>query len=135
MIHKTAEVSSDAKIGKETKVWNFAQIREGAIIGEESIIGKNVYVDANVIVGNRVKIQNNVSLYRDLTIEDGVFIGPHVCFTNDKVPRAINEDGTAKKASDWETEKNNSKRRRFSRHKCNYSSRNYNWKIRNDWRR
>jgi Acetyltransferase (isoleucine patch superfamily) len=55
-----------------------------------------------VVVGDRVKIQNNASLYHGVTVEDGVFIGPHVCFTNDKLPRAINRDGSAKSDLDWE---------------------------------
>jgi acetyltransferase-like isoleucine patch superfamily enzyme len=60
-----------------------------------------VYVDAGVSIGNNVKIQNYVSIYHGVTIEDGVFIGPHVCFTNDMLPRAINPDGSIKAADDW----------------------------------
>jgi acetyltransferase-like isoleucine patch superfamily enzyme len=60
-----------------------------------------VYVDTGVQIGNRAKIQNNVSLFAGVTIEDGVFLGPHVCFTNDLVPRAINPDGSIKGAEDW----------------------------------
>jgi acetyltransferase-like isoleucine patch superfamily enzyme len=101
-VHETADVHPNAQIGVGTKIWNQAQVRGGAVIGEECIIGKNTYVDADVVVGNRVKIQNNCSLYVGLTVEDGVFIGPHVIFTNDKYPRAINFDGTLKSASDWE---------------------------------
>ena len=57
---------------------------------------------SGVVVGDRVKIQNNVSLFHGVTVEDGVFIGPHVCFTNDRVPRAINRDGSPKTDDDWE---------------------------------
>ncbi len=100
-VHPTAEVSPDADIGEGTSIWNQAQVREGARIGAGCIIGKNVYVDADVVIGDRVKVQNNVSLFHGVTVEDGVFVGPHVCFTNDRVPRAINADGTAKSDADW----------------------------------
>jgi UDP-2-acetamido-3-amino-2,3-dideoxy-glucuronate N-acetyltransferase len=101
-IHSTADVSSDATIGAGTSIWNQAQVREGARIGERCIIGKNVYVDAGVVIGDDVKVQNNVSLFHGVTIEDGVFIGPHVCFTNDRIPRAVNPDGSLKSDADWE---------------------------------
>lgn len=105
MIHKTAEVSPKAKIGHNTKIWNQAQVREDADIGDNCIISKNVYVDYGVKIGNKVKIGNNVSVFHGVTIEDGVMIGPHVTFTNDLRPRAINPDGTMKtggtEASDW----------------------------------
>ncbi len=94
-------ISEKATIGKNTKIWHFVQIREGAVIGENCIISKGAYIDAGVKIGNNVKIQNNASIYHGATIEDGVFIGPHVCFTNDKIPRAINPDGSLKQASDW----------------------------------
>ncbi len=99
---ETAIISKGAKIGKNTKIWHFSQIREGAVIGDNCIIGKNVYIDKDVKIGSNVKIQNNALVYHGSTIEDGVFIGPNVCLTNDKNPRAINEDGTLKSDSDWE---------------------------------
>lgn len=102
LIHPTAEVSPQAKVGKGTQIWHQTQIREGVEIGEDCIIGKNVYLDLNTRIGNRVKIQNNVSLYNHTIIEDGVFIGPHCVFTNDKNPRAINSDGTIKNGADWD---------------------------------
>ncbi|HET6379519.1 MAG TPA: acyltransferase [candidate division Zixibacteria bacterium] len=101
-IHPTADVAESAQIGPGTSIWNQAQVRERARIGADCIIGKNVYVDADVVVGDRVKVQNNVSLYHGVTVEDGVFIGPHVCFTNDRLPRAINPDGSLKTDADWE---------------------------------
>ncbi|MDQ2941176.1 MAG: N-acetyltransferase [Chloroflexota bacterium] len=101
-IHPTAEVSPDAVIGPGTSIWNQAQVREGARIGAGCVIGKNTYVDVDVVVGEHVKIQNNSSLYRGVTIEDGVFIGPHVCFTNDRFPRAVNVDGSLKAVDDWD---------------------------------
>ena len=101
-IHPTADVAASAVIGPGTSVWNQAQVRDGARIGSNCVLGKNAYVDVGVQIGDRVKIQNNVSVYQGVTIEDGVFVGPHVCFTNDKVPRAINRDGSAKTDADWE---------------------------------
>ena len=101
-VHPTAEVSSEAVIGPNSSIWNQAQVREGARIGSGCIIGKNAYVDVDVVVGDRVKVQNNVSLFHGVTVEDGVFIGPHVCFTNDRVPRAVNPDGSLKTDDDWE---------------------------------
>ena len=68
-------------------------------------LSKGVYVDFGVKIGDNVKIQNNVSVYHGVTIEDGVFVGPHVCFTNDKKPRAVNEDGSLKAADDWQVSK------------------------------
>jgi acetyltransferase-like isoleucine patch superfamily enzyme len=95
-------VDPSARLGAGTRVWHYAQVRGGAVIGEECILGKNVYVDEHVRIGNRVKIQNNASVYSGSVLEDGVFIGPHVCLTNDRFPRSINEDGSLKGASDWE---------------------------------
>jgi len=100
-VHPLAEVAPDAQIGAGTRIWRYAHIREHAVVGEMCNIGKGVYIDAHVRVGSRVKIQNNVSLFEGATIEDGVFIGPHVCFTNDLHPRAITPDGRLKSADDW----------------------------------
>lgn len=101
IIHPTAAVAEAARIGPGTRVWHWAQIRENSTIGSECIIGKSCYIDSEVIIGSRVKIQNNVSVYHGVMIEDGVFVGPHACFTNDKMPRAINPDGSLKGAHDW----------------------------------
>ena len=101
-IHPTAEVSPAAEIGEGTRVWHGVQIRERARLGRGCIVAKNVYIDFEVSIGDNVKIQNNASLYHGLTIEDGVFVGPHAIFTNDMVPRAVNPDGTLKGASDWQ---------------------------------
>ena len=100
-IHKSADVSKKAKIGGGTVIWNNAQVREGAQIGKNCVLAKNVYVDKGVIIGDNCKIQNNVSVFYGVIIEDGVFLGPHVCFTNDKNPRAINPDGVFKEPADW----------------------------------
>lgn len=91
-IHMSAEVSPQATIGENTLVWNQVQIREGATIGSDCIIGKDVYIDRGVRIGNRCKIQNGVSVFNGVEIEDDVFLGPHMTFTNDLVPRAFNQN-------------------------------------------
>jgi acetyltransferase-like isoleucine patch superfamily enzyme len=101
-VHPTAEVSQSAEIGPGTRVWHQAQIRERARIGSNCIISKGVYVDFEVQVGDNCKIQNGAFLYHGCTLEDGVFVGPGVIFTNDKRPRAINPDGSLKGTDDWE---------------------------------
>lgn len=91
-IHPTANVSDDTKIGDGTKIWINSQIREKSIIGENCIISKDTYIDTEVKIGNNCKIQNSVSVYHGVTIEDDVFVGPNACFTNDKVPRAFDQE-------------------------------------------
>lgn len=100
-IHPTADVSPQATIGDGTRIWHYVQIREGVTIGTHCIVGKDVYIDAGVQIGNNVKIQNSSLLYHGVTLADGVFVGPRVCFTNDLYPRAIRPDGTLKDATDW----------------------------------
>ncbi len=101
-IHPTAEVSALATVGEGTRIWHQAQVREGAQIGRWCIVGKSVYIGVDVVVGDRVKIQNGASIYHGATIEDGVFVGPHACLTNDKRPRAITPEGELKADADWE---------------------------------
>jgi len=98
-IHPTAEVSDCANIGDGTKIWNLAQVREECIIGENCIISKNVYIDTKAVLGNRVKVQNNVNVYHGVTVEDDVFLGPSMTFTNDLYPRAFNNNWKITKTS------------------------------------
>jgi acetyltransferase-like isoleucine patch superfamily enzyme len=100
-IHPNAEVSPDAEIGDGALIWRNVQIREQTRLGRNCIVGQSAYIDFGVVIGDNVKIQNNASLYHGLELEDGVFVGPHVIFTNDRVPRAINPDGSLKSAADW----------------------------------
>ena len=100
-VHPTAQVSPEASIGEGTRIWRGVQIREGARIGTGCNIGQNAYIDHGVIIGNNVKIHNNASLYHGLEIEDGVFVGGHAIFTNDRLPRSINPDGSPKALADW----------------------------------
>lgn len=103
MIHPTADVSEKAKLGKNVSIWHHSQVRENAVIGDNTTLGKNVYIDKNVKIGKNVKIQNNVSIYDYAEIKDGVMIGPHVCFTNDKYNRAINVDDSPRiNGKDWQ---------------------------------
>ena len=100
-IHPTADVSDKAVIGDGTSIWHHSQVREGVKIGKNCILGKGVYIDNDVPLGDNVKIQNYVSVYHGVEVETGVFIGPHVCFTNDMRPRAVNPDFSLKAADDW----------------------------------
>ncbi len=99
--HSTAEIAGNAVVGENTKIWNDAQVREDVQIGEDCILGKNVYIDVGVKIGNNCRIQNNSSLFHGTILEDFVFIGPHVVFTNHKVPRAFNKQGMAIGPEDW----------------------------------
>jgi len=78
-----------ATIGKGTQIWHFTHISAGAIIGENCHIGQNVFVANKVVIGNGVKIQNNVSVYDAVTLEEEVFCGPSMVFTNVYNPRAF----------------------------------------------
>ena len=102
MIHETAEVSPDARIGEGTMIWHHAQVREGARVGRNCVVGKGAYVDHGVQVGDAVKIQNGALVYHGATLEDGVFVGPLACLTNDRYPRAIDPEGSPKSSEDWD---------------------------------
>jgi len=100
---QTADIDDRAQIAESASVWHLAQVREDAAIGENCIIGRGAYIDAGVQIGDNCKVQNNALVYAPAVLEDGVFVGPAVVFTNDSFPRAINPDGTIKSASDWES--------------------------------
>ena len=100
-IHATASVSPEATIGEGTRVWNEAQVRERARVGRECILGKGAYVGEGVTIGDRCKLENRASVFEGATLEDGVFVGPHAAFLNDKRPRAITPNGRLKTAADW----------------------------------
>lgn len=102
MVQSSSIIDPKARLGKKVKVWHFVQIREHASIGNNTTIGSYSYIGANVIIGNNVKIQVNAKIFKGVTIEDGVFIGPAVCFCNDKYPRAISPSGNLNGANDWE---------------------------------
>ena len=79
---------NDVSIGSNTKIWHFSHVQAGSIIGENCSLGQNVNIGNNVKIGNFVKIQNNVSVYEGVEIEDYVFCGPSIVFTNIKLPRS-----------------------------------------------
>lgn len=88
-IHPSAEIEPDTEIGEGSRIWHFAHVRQGSRIGRDCVIGRNVFVDSGAVVGDRCKVQNNVSVYHGVTLEDEVFVGPSVVFTNDHNPRAV----------------------------------------------
>lgn len=102
MIDPRAEVDATATVPESARVWGLAQVRAGASLGERTIVGRGAYVGVGVAVGNDVKIQNSALVYEPAVLEDGVFVGPGVIFTNDRRPRAVNPDGSLKSASDWD---------------------------------
>jgi acetyltransferase-like isoleucine patch superfamily enzyme len=101
-IHPTADVSAQANIGAGAQIWHQAQVREDAVIGRNCILGKGVYVDCGVHIGDNCKLQNGAAIYHGATLADGVFVGPGAILANDRLPRAINPDGSLKRDADWE---------------------------------
>jgi UDP-2-acetamido-3-amino-2,3-dideoxy-glucuronate N-acetyltransferase len=87
-VHESAYVDDGAEIGERTKIWHFCHITSGARIGTDCSLGQNVFVARNVRIGNHVKIQNNVSIYEGVVLEDYVFCGPSMVFTNVRTPRS-----------------------------------------------
>lgn len=87
-IHSTAIVDAGATLGEGCRVWHFAHICSGARIGRDCSFGQNVFVGNDVIIGNNVKVQNNVSIYDAVRLEDDVFCGPSMVFTNVYNPRS-----------------------------------------------
>lgn len=86
--HATAVVDDGAKVGAGTKIWHFCHVMASAVIGERCVLGQNVFVGANVTIGDNVHIQNNVSVYEGVELEDDVFCGPSMVFTNVFNPRS-----------------------------------------------
>jgi len=88
-IHPTAVVDKTSKIGKGTRIWHFVHVREKAEVGANCVLGHSVYIDSDVKIGDRVKLENRANIYKGVRIEDDVFVGPHVTFTNDPYPRSF----------------------------------------------
>mgnify|MGYP001280084602 CR=1 FL=1 len=86
-VNEHAIIDENVSIGNKTKIWHFSHIQSGSIIGERCSIGQNVNIGNNVSIGNNVKVQNNVSIYEGVELEDYVFCGPSMVFTNVLVPR------------------------------------------------
>lgn len=89
--HETAIIDEGAEIGRESRIWHFVHICSGAKIGSEVSIGQGVFVGNKVSIGDRCKIQNNVSVYDNVILEEGVFCGPSMVFTNVHNPRSLIE--------------------------------------------
>ena len=90
-VHETAVVDTDVQIGKGSKIWHFSHIMSHCSLGDNCILGQNVFLGYSVRVGSGVKIQNNVSVYSGVEIEDDVFLGPSMVFTNVNAPRSFIE--------------------------------------------
>lgn len=86
--HKTADIHKGAIIGANTKIWHNCQVQKGAIIGKNCLIGHNCLIDSGAKIGNNVKLESNVDVWGLITLENYVFVGPSVVFTNDINPRA-----------------------------------------------
>jgi UDP-2-acetamido-3-amino-2,3-dideoxy-glucuronate N-acetyltransferase len=91
IIHPTAIVDEGAQIGEGSRVWHWVHVCGGARIGKGVSLGQNVFVGNLVVIGDRCKIQNNVSIYDNVTLEEGVFCGPSMVFTNVHNPRSLIE--------------------------------------------
>ncbi|WP_426664054.1 acyltransferase [Rhodanobacter aciditrophus] len=89
--HPSAIVDEGARIGAGSRIWHFVHVCGGARIGRDVSLGQNVFVGNNVLIGDRCKIQNNVSVYDNVTLEEGVFCGPSMVFTNVYNPRSMIE--------------------------------------------
>lgn len=87
-VHESSFIDENVMIGEGTKVWHFNHIQKGVKIGDKCTLGQNVNIANNVKIGNGVKIQNNVSVYEGVVLEDYVFCGPSMVFTNDLTPRS-----------------------------------------------
>ena len=87
-VHPSAYVDEGARVGAGTKIWHFSHVMPGATIGRQCVIGQNVNIASRAVVGNNVKIQNNVSVYDGVVLEDDVFCGPSMVFTNVVTPRS-----------------------------------------------
>ena len=87
-IHDSSFIDENVTIGSGTKIWHFSHLQSGSCIGKDCSIGQNVNIGNNVKIGNSVKIQNNVSIYEGVELEDFVFCGPSMVFTNIKLPRS-----------------------------------------------
>ena len=93
--HPTAVVDQGASIGENTRIWHFSHVYPKTVIGHDCILGQNVMVADGVSIGNHCKIQNNVSLYEGVVLEDYVFCGPSMVFTNVQTPRCLHPRNTA----------------------------------------
>ena len=119
--HDTAVIDEGAKIGKGTKIWHWTHVSSQSVVGRDCSIGQNVYIANDVVIGNECKIQNNVSIYDSVRLEDHVFCGPSMVFTN-----VINPRSSIERKDEYRTTL--VKKGLFNRSKC------YNNLWSNTWR-
>ncbi len=101
-VHPSADIDDDVALGDGTRVWHLAHVRTGARVGRDCTIGRGAYIGPGVFVGDACKIQNHALVYEPAQLGHGVFVGPAAVLTNDEFPRAVNPDGSAKSAADWD---------------------------------
>lgn len=94
-VHESSYVDAPVEIGEGTKIWHFSHVMRDARIGAHCSIGQNVFIASNVVIGSNVKIQNNVSVYEGVVLEDNVFCGPSMVFTNVNTPRSATPRNTS----------------------------------------
>lgn len=102
--HPTAIVET-FDIGAGSVIWHWTHVSGAAKIGKHCGIGQGCFIDNLVVLGDYCRLQNGVSLFHGVTLEDGVFLGPGVCTTNDRLPRAINPDGSPMTSEGWTVSK------------------------------
>lgn len=101
-VQASADVAASAQLGEGVAIWHLAQVREDAVLGAGCIIGRGAYIGSGVHLGAHCKVQNYALVYEPALLEDGVFVGPAVVFTNDHRPRSVAPDGSLKRGDDWE---------------------------------
>jgi UDP-2-acetamido-3-amino-2,3-dideoxy-glucuronate N-acetyltransferase len=94
-VHESSYVDEPVEIGEGTKIWHFSHVMSNVRIGAHCSIGQNVFIASNVVIGSNVKIQNNVSVYEGVVLEDDVFCGPSMVFTNINTPRSATPRNTS----------------------------------------
>ena len=87
-VHESSYVDEGAQVGEGTRIWHFSHVMSGAVVGRRCNIGQNVVISPEAVIGDDVKIQNNVSVYSGVVLEDDVFCGPSMVFTNVINPRS-----------------------------------------------
>jgi len=99
-VHESSYIDDNVKIGKGTRIWHFSHVMADTEIGEGCIIGQNVVIGPGVRIGSGCKIQNNVSVYRGVELEDEVFCGPSMVFTNVTTP-GLSSSGSTSSGKRW----------------------------------
>jgi len=101
-ISSSARVDASVRIGAGTRVWDFAVVRERVEIGSDCTIGVGAYLGPGVLLGDNCRIQNHAQIFEQAVLDNNCFVGPGCVFTNDRVPRAVNLDGTRRQLGNWE---------------------------------